>query len=83
LRLRTKVAGDTPGGARSLWSVCLLRAHGHRVVGQRETGNQDVIYVIEPALGEHARRRVVGCLEDGTIERVSGDVSEVRTHRSA
>jgi hypothetical protein len=65
-------------GAAGLWAVCLLRAHQHRLVGQRKT-RDDVVYVIKPALGEHSRRRVVGCLEDATIERVLGHVTAVRT----
>jgi hypothetical protein len=62
-----------------LWAVCLLRAHQYRLVGQHENEDRETVYVVEPALGEHARRRVVGCLEDATIERVFGDVREVRT----
>jgi hypothetical protein len=66
-------------GARSLWAVCLLRAHQYRLVGQHRNADDQTVYVVEPALGEHARRRVVGCLEDALIERVLGDVKEVRT----
>ena len=79
LSVSTKPPLTERQGASSLWAVCLLRAHQHRLVDQREDGDGEQVYVIEPALGEHARRRIVGCLEDATIERVLGDVTEVRT----
>jgi hypothetical protein len=79
LSVATKPPLTERQGAASLWAICLLRAHQHRLVGQHEDGDGDLVYVVQPALGEHARRRVVGCLEDATIERVLGDVREVRT----
>ena len=47
--------------------------------GSTRTPTATSVYVVKPALGEHSRRRIVGCLEDATIERVLGDVKEVRT----
>jgi hypothetical protein len=79
LRVSTKPPLTERQGAASLWAVCLLRAHQHRLVGQHEDRDGDMVYVIRPALGEHARRRIVGCLEDATIERVLGKVTNVRT----
>jgi hypothetical protein len=79
LSVATKPPLTERQGAASLWAVCLLRAHQYRLVGQHENQDDETVYVVEPALGEHAQRRVVGCLEDATIERVLGDVREVRT----
>ena len=79
LSVSTKPPLTTHQGAASLWAVCLLRAHQHRLVGQRKTADGDRVYVVKPALGEHSRRRVVGCLEDATLERVLGHVNRVRT----
>jgi hypothetical protein len=79
LSIETKPPLTKRQGATSLISVCMLRAHEHQVVGQRAAPNDNFVYVIEPAFGEHSRKRVVGCLEDATIERVLGDVTEVRT----
>ena len=79
LNVSTKPPLTERQGADSLWAVCLLRAHQYRLVGKHENAGQQTVYVVKPALGEHARRRVVGCLEDATIERVLGDVKEVRT----
>jgi hypothetical protein len=79
LSIETKPPLTKRQGATSLISVCMLRAHEHQVVDHRAAANDNFVYVIEPAFGEHSRRRVVGCLEDATIERVLGDVTEVRT----
>ena len=35
--------------------------------------------VLEPAVGDHERRKLVGCLEDLTVDRVLGDVESFRT----
>ena len=42
-----------------------------------------VTYVAEvrPSLGEHTRRRLWGCLEDGTVDKVRGTVFEARVMR--
>ena len=36
---------------------------------------------ITPALGEHGRKRLEGCLEDVTLDRVIGHVTDVRDER--
>jgi hypothetical protein len=35
--------------------------------------------LLQPAVGQHDERQLVGCLEDLTVERVLGDVESVRT----
>jgi hypothetical protein len=35
------------------------------------------VLAVEPALGEHARRRLVGCLEDATVDLVRANVEAV------
>jgi hypothetical protein len=30
---------------------------------------------VSPAIGEHGRKRLTGCLEDGTLDRVIGHVT--------
>jgi hypothetical protein len=79
LSVSTKPPLTERQGAASLWAVCLLRAHQYRLAGQHRNADGETVYVVRPGLGEHASRRVVGCLEDATIERVLGDVKEVRT----
>ena len=36
-------------------------------------------FSVEPALGTHNRRKLVGCLGDSTIERLQGHVASVET----
>ena len=35
--------------------------------------------VLRPAVGDHDERKLVGCLEDLTVDRVLGDVESFRT----
>jgi len=82
--------------ATALWVPC-IGAVGWRSVGMpvrldcdqhREKIDIDpsytgVTYVAEvrPSLGEHTRRRLWGCLEDGTVDKVRGTVFEARVMR--
>lgn len=61
--------------AQGLWGAC------QHTVWQRlaepglvEVGEGRFRAVTEPALGEHGWRRLQGCLEDMTIERLRGEV---------
>jgi hypothetical protein len=38
--------------------------------------------VLAPAVGEHEERKLRGCLEDLTVDRVLGDVESWRTLRA-
>jgi hypothetical protein len=72
--------GERPGGeeaaALSLWAVC-----------EATLGNVDVSPVapagdawsatVAPAIGEHAHRRLLGCVEDLTLPRVRGELVSV------
>ena len=50
-------------------------------IGLVATGEADDTYrvVLAPAIGRHAKLKLVGCLEDFTIDRVFADVESVRT----
>jgi hypothetical protein len=68
-------------GARNLVAAC-AGTSGHNVVDQRSlevAGDGTVRFSVEPALGTHNRRKLVGCLEDATIDRLVGDVVSVET----
>ena len=68
-------------GARNLVAAC-AGTSGHNVVDHRSIQLVDegtVRFSVEPALGTHSRRKLVGCLEDATIDRVVGDVVSVQT----
>ena len=65
--------------ASALWQVC-----AHATVSWKHPTPPvrvgDVYEAeIRPAVGEHGRRRLVGCLEDTTIDRVLGHVLWVRS----
>lgn len=65
--------------ARNLWAAC-SGTTGRRLVadpGFVPVGDDEVRFSVEPGLGPHARQRLVGCLEDATIDRVRGDVESV------
>jgi hypothetical protein len=64
----------------ALWSTCATTVGG-RVSAVPEAAGAVWTGTVSPALGEHGQKRLVGCLEDATIDRVIGDVRAVRTVR--
>jgi hypothetical protein len=70
--------GPVDTAATSLVNACawVVPDHAVAVVG---AGDRDGRYVVdvEPALEHHGRRKFVGCLEDGTLDRVWGDVRTI------
>jgi hypothetical protein len=77
---------DFPGGeqtaARTLMAVCAATVDDATIsVPARAAEADDDAWrvTIAPALGEHGRKRLEGCLEDVTLDRVIGHVTAVRT----
>jgi hypothetical protein len=83
---------DFPGGeqtaARTLMAVCAATVDEATITvpaPAREAADADDAadrawhVTITPALGEHGRKRLEGCLEDVTLDRVIGHVTDVRT----
>ena len=80
---------DFPGGeqtaARTLMAVCAATVDEATIsVPARAPEAEDAAdrawrVTITPALGEHGRKRLEGCLEDVTLDRVIGHVTDVRT----
>ena len=72
--------GDRPGGeegaAVSLWAVCAATL-GSVDVGPVEPAGSAWSVHVEPAIGEHAHRRLLGCIEDLTLPRVRGELVSV------
>ena len=73
--------GSRPGGetaaAQGLWAVCGATL-GSVDVGPLEATTEGSWTVhVEPAVGEHAHRRLQGCIEDLTLPRVRGDLHTV------
>ena len=67
------------GAAAALWAVCAGQTRSRLV--DELSGGEDGRYrvVLAPAVGEHEERKLRGCLEDLTVERVLGDVESWRT----
>jgi hypothetical protein len=74
--------GSRPGGeaaaAQGLWAVCGATL-GSVDVGPLEPAGDAWTVHVEPAVGEHAHKRLQGCIEDLTIPRVRGDLHAVTT----
>ncbi len=65
-----------PAAAAALWAVCAATVSGS-VSSPEDVGDAWEV-TIEPAIGEHGENRLVGCLEDVTLDRVVGHVVAVR-----
>jgi hypothetical protein len=79
LQVRTKDF-DTALAAQGLFAACHQTVEHMDVQGgvTAVTGETDTFaIVVRPSLGEHSRRRLEGCLEDGTIDRVWGSVVSI------
>ena len=71
---------DTTLAAQGLLAACQQTIDDSLPIGpvQAVVGQEDVFsMVVQPGLGEHSRRRLEGCLQDGTIPRVRGDVISI------
>jgi hypothetical protein len=67
---------DADLGAVGLWATCQQTIDHARSDGMPElVGDGEYSVVVAPGLGEHDRRRLEGCLEDATIDRVSATVT--------
>lgn len=65
--------------AQGLWGACQHTAFRRLVApGMVEIGEGRFRVVTEPALGKNAWRRLKGCLEDVTVDRVKADIVSKR-----
>ena len=67
-----------PAAAVALWSVCSSTIGG-TVSPVPEAVGESWRVRVTPSIGEHGENRLVGCLEDVTIDRVIGDVVAIAT----
>jgi hypothetical protein len=68
--------------AQALWAVCSATVGGNvsGVPAPAKGGVGDGYTVtISPAIGENGRKRLTGCLEDATLDRVMGHVQSITT----
>jgi hypothetical protein len=66
--------------AQALWAVCSATVGGE-VTGVSAAGagmaDDGYTVTISPAIGENGSKRLVGCLEDTTLDRVMGHVRSI------
>jgi hypothetical protein len=71
---------DYPGSdlqaAQALWAVCAATVSGDESALTQATGGGFAVSVT-PAFGTNGRKRLEGCLEDSTLDRVQGHVQSV------
>jgi len=67
-----------PAAAETLWAICSATVPGDVSPRPERVGDHWLV-TISPALGEHGSKRLLGCLEDITVDRVLGDVVAVRS----
>ena len=71
--------GSTLMSAQGLWGACQGTVYQRLAEpGVTEVSDGRFQLQTEPALGEHAWRRLQGCLEDATLDRVKGHVVSKR-----
>ncbi|MFM7069206.1 MAG: hypothetical protein ACKOYM_07070, partial [Actinomycetes bacterium] len=64
--------------ATALWIACRSRLPSDVALVSVQVGRQDRVHVLlNRATGEFARRRLVGCMEDATLDRVQATVLNV------
>lgn len=61
-----------------LWVAC-QGTFGSATLHLAEVGEGTYRATVQPALGEHAQRRLRGCLDDATVDRLSGHLVGVET----
>jgi hypothetical protein len=74
-------SGDD-AAAHALWAVCSATVDGEvtdPVVRIDPAGGDSYAVTISPAIGENGRKRLMGCLEDATLDRVMGHVHSLTT----
>src|SRR5918997_4661699 len=64
--------------AQALWAVCAAPVSG-RTTGPTVLANGQYTVSITPAIGTNGHKRLTGCLQDGTLDRVQGHVRSVTT----
>lgn len=84
LRVRTKEGYDHRHAAEGLWAQCRHTVRSRSLASPMVTvaaGRFQL--VLTPAIGTHATRRLVGCLEDATTPGVSAEVIDGPRRRAA
>jgi hypothetical protein len=68
--------GTDTEAAQALWAVCAATVSG-ATTGPTALANGHYSVSISPAIGTNGDKRLRGCLQDGTLDRVQGHVTSV------
>lgn len=74
MEVLTRNGIDRDLAANSLWGACHVWIPQHELVEMRTTSPGHFVLTIEPSLSEQAERRLLGCLNDGTLEQVKAEL---------
>lgn len=78
LSVATRTPRPALEAAGTLWRSCAAQlGRRHRMLGMTDLGGGEVAVTVRPAIGEHAERRVRGCLGDVGIDDLRGHVRAV------
>jgi hypothetical protein len=69
-------SGSDLQAAQALWAVCAATVSGDETA-LTETPGGGFAVSVTPAFGTNGRKRLEGCLEDSTLDRVQGHVQSV------
>jgi hypothetical protein len=79
MSVRNKGEGSLDVDARVLWGVCTRQLSSEQRAAKVVVREAVLRAEIRPALGDHQRRQVRGCLEDLTVRQVMGSVRSIET----
>lgn len=79
LDVRSSPTRDATDTATVLWSVCARQLDEAPAITAIATAGRLVAFKVDRSLGRTAQRRVMGCLEDFTLDRVVAEVVDLRT----
>jgi hypothetical protein len=74
---RRNTTRSITGTAEALFIACRHTVGHSHVMSDLTIVNGNAKFLVAPAIGEHATRRFVGCLEDALFDRVSANVHNV------
>jgi hypothetical protein len=75
-----RYSGSELLAAQSLWAVCQSTVGGDKTA-VTEVGDHFTV-TVSPGFGENGRKRLTGCIEDATVDRVMGRVMSL-SHAAA
>jgi hypothetical protein len=79
VEVRSASSSSAADTATVLWSVCARQLDEAPAITALAAAGRLVAFKVDRAMGRTAQRRVMGCLEDFTLDRVVAEVVELHT----